>query len=337
MSFSPFETSRAYVQTLNLKNSNDWKSYCKQGKLPSDIPIYPERFYKNQGWQGWGDWLGTGNVASFRKKIRPFFEARDLARSLFLPTIKKWKEYCKSNMKPDDIPASPHMTYRGKGWEGYGDWLGTNNVAAYNKVYLPYAEAKAYVHKLQLGNISEWNKYKNSGSTPDKIPAVPEIVYRDKGWFNYGDWLGAGIVATFNRKYLPYEEARKLVRSFQFKSISGWELFCKSEEFPHYLPKSPRTVYKGKGWVNWNDWLGTKTIAPYKRRYFSFEEARGIAQALGLKNIEEWSAYCKSVEKPIKQGVGKIGLIGLAHQILPHIEENFYRLKMLKNSLKNYF
>jgi hypothetical protein len=51
-------------------------------------------------------------------------------------------------------------------------------------------------------------------------------------------------------------------------------------------------------WKGWGDWLGTGTIARQNMQYRTFEEARDYVHALGLKNKEEWSKYCKSGKKP---------------------------------------
>ncbi|MDC0323717.1 hypothetical protein OAM21_00825, partial [Verrucomicrobia bacterium] len=99
---------------------------CKSGKLPADIPANPESTYKGKGWTGFGDWLGTGNIASHRRQYRNFNAARVFARSLNLKSGSEWRVFCKSGKLPDDIPATPDRTYKDKGWKGIRDWLGTN-------------------------------------------------------------------------------------------------------------------------------------------------------------------------------------------------------------------
>jgi len=58
-----FKEARAYVHGLGLKFETQWRAYCKSGKKPADIPAVPRHVYLNDGWAGWGDWLGNGNVA----------------------------------------------------------------------------------------------------------------------------------------------------------------------------------------------------------------------------------------------------------------------------------
>jgi hypothetical protein len=82
------------------------------------------RTYKNEGWIGWGDWLGTGHIAAQNKKFRKFNQSRDFIRRLNLNKIEEWKAYCKSGKKPDDIPNAPQNVYKDKGWKGWADFLG---------------------------------------------------------------------------------------------------------------------------------------------------------------------------------------------------------------------
>jgi hypothetical protein len=83
--------------------------------------------------------------------------------------------------------------------------------------FRPFSEAREYVLTLKLKNVTQWREYYRSGKKPDDIPSNPEQVYK-KEWKGYGDWLGTGNIVTRNREYLPFEEARKIARSFKFKS-----------------------------------------------------------------------------------------------------------------------
>ena len=56
--YRPFKKARAFVRRLGLKSSDEWRDYCKSGKKPEDIPAVPKQTYAEDGWTGWGDWLG---------------------------------------------------------------------------------------------------------------------------------------------------------------------------------------------------------------------------------------------------------------------------------------
>ena len=83
----PFKQARAFVRRLGLENGTHWKKYCNgeargKGRKPDDIPAVPSITYKDDGWIGWGDWLGTGAVAAQLRQYRPFEKAREFVRQL---------------------------------------------------------------------------------------------------------------------------------------------------------------------------------------------------------------------------------------------------------------
>jgi hypothetical protein len=82
----PFEEAREFAQKLGLKGKSEWRTFCKLGSKPEDIPSNPWRVYSSE-YQGIADWLGTGNVRkrrSAKSKFKPFSEAREFARALDL-------------------------------------------------------------------------------------------------------------------------------------------------------------------------------------------------------------------------------------------------------------
>jgi hypothetical protein len=122
----PFDEAREYAKSLDLKNQKEWEAFSKSGNRPKDIPSNPDRLYKDSGWTGYGDWLGTGNVC--RGDWCPFEEAREHVKSLGLKGLKEWHAFSKSGNRPKDIPSNPHQIYKDSGWTGYGDWLGTGTI-----------------------------------------------------------------------------------------------------------------------------------------------------------------------------------------------------------------
>jgi hypothetical protein len=142
----------------------------------------------NSGWAGYGDWLGTGAVATRLHRYRSFKKARAFVRRLNLKSGAEWRDYSKSGKKPDDISADPGQTYAEAGWAGMGDWLGTGRVAPGQ--YRSFKEARALVRSVGLKSQAEWTSYGRSGKKPADIPADPYKVYANDGWAGYGDWLG---------------------------------------------------------------------------------------------------------------------------------------------------
>ena len=188
----PFAEARSFARSLKLNSQEEWLRYCR-GKLkdyppkPKDIPVSPQSVYKGKGWTSTRDWLGS--------KWRPFAEARKFARSLKLSSWKEWLRYCRGELeayppKPKDILVSPQKVYKGKGWTGTRDWLGTKKVSC-----RPFAEARKFVRSLKLSSQKEWYRYCRGEleaypPKPKDIPSTPHRVYKGKGWQGMSDWLG---------------------------------------------------------------------------------------------------------------------------------------------------
>jgi hypothetical protein len=157
--------------------------------------------------------------------------------------------------------------------------------------FLPYEEAREYVHRLNLKNVIDWRDFSKSDK-PDYIPAAPWKVYKRKGWTNLGDWLGTGTLAPKDKKYLPYEKAKEFARSSGIKSSKQWFLASKSGDLPAGLPGDPSKIYKQKGWTTWG------RIADQQKKYWDYKKARDFVHTLKLKDESEWYSYCKSGKKP---------------------------------------
>jgi hypothetical protein len=91
--------------------------------------------------------------------------------------------------------------------------------------FQPFAEARGYVHSLELKNVKEWQQYCKSGKKPEDIPSNPGRVYEE--WTNWGDWFGMGTIATQDRQYRPFEQAREYARSFGLKSQEDYDALVK--------------------------------------------------------------------------------------------------------------
>jgi superfamily II DNA or RNA helicase len=296
--YRSFEEARAYVRALGLKSGSDWRAFRASGQLPPDIPATPNQTYADQGWQGMGDWLGTGIMAPHLKQFRPFEDARAFVRTLGLESMRDWKAYAKSGQRPSDIPVNPHSTYAGKGWQSMGDWLGTGRVAPQLREYRPFEEARAFVRALGFKSTSEWYAYIKSGALPFDIPTSPDLSYAESGWQGMGDWLGTGNVAPWVRPFRSFEEARAYVRALGLRSTKEWKAYVKSGALPSDIPSNPNRTYAQEGWLGIGDWIGTGAISSHKRRYRPFEEARSYARRLGLKTRDDWMVHTRSGQLP---------------------------------------
>ena len=224
---------------LALRSVAEWRSYTRGERadiipLPGDIPANPETAYKNLGWQGYGDWLGTPRYGYRKHKYKEFEEARSFARSLHLTGKSQWEQYRREKFDhlpdcPKNIPADPRAIYKASGWVSWGNWLGTNRVATQNRQFMPFEEARAFARNLALNSAHDWQKYvgrkmADKPSLPKSMPTTPSRTYAGIGWTDWGDFPGTGTISHWKKDFLPFEEARKLVRKLDLKNQVEWRV-----------------------------------------------------------------------------------------------------------------
>ncbi|CAD7951173.1 unnamed protein product, partial [Amoebophrya sp. A25] len=56
--------------------------------------------------------------------------------------------------------------------------------------FLPFEEAREYVHRLGLRSSLEWTLWSKTSLRPKEIPSCPRTVYVHCGWDGMPDWLG---------------------------------------------------------------------------------------------------------------------------------------------------
>ena len=96
----------------------------------------------------------------------------------------------KSGKRPRDIPANPDKLYADAGWVNWPHWLGYKYcVNRRRQDWRPFREAQEEVHRLRLRLLCEWQEWSKSGKRPCDIPASPDKLYADAGWFNWLHWL----------------------------------------------------------------------------------------------------------------------------------------------------
>lgn len=211
----PFTEARIFARSLKLTGQRAWKQYCKKERpelppKPEDIPAAPWKAYENQGWNGWRDWLGTEKPVresgvpkpttkpraprkSRPSRMRDFEAAREFARALRLESSTQWYAYLNKQLPdkpalPSDVPRSPTNVYADQ-WLGWGDWLGTDNIAPFEKKFHPFEEARTFARTLGLRTGEDWQKWSvMPGNRPPDIPSRPEFTYREH-WISWADFL----------------------------------------------------------------------------------------------------------------------------------------------------
>ena len=257
--FLPFKKALLHARSLKLKSFKEWQAWCKSDARPANIPSNPNSVYTHDAWQGYGHWLGTGTVASKDQKFLPFKTALLCARSLKLKSNEEWLAWCKSGIRPANIPATPERVYKNDGWQGYGHWLGTGKLRT--KEFLPFKKALLYARSLKLKSKTEWNDWAPTNARPANIPSHPDGIYKHVGWQGYGHWLGTGNVGVKkDQQFLPFKKALLYARSLKLTSEKEWREWRRSGARPANMPSCPEKVYKHQGWQGYRHWLGTADV-----------------------------------------------------------------------------
>jgi hypothetical protein len=176
--YRDFEKTREFARKLKLASYTEWIKYRASEKRPIDIPSMPERVYKNKGWRGYGDFLGTGRGS--KMIFWSIEKTSKFAQKLKIKSKEEYYLFYKSGKLSPEMPASPSTTYK-KEWLGWGDYLGTGTIANQNKVYPSIDDAKKEARqlaiKLNLKTQGDWVKAHREGKIPKHLPANPWHVY----------------------------------------------------------------------------------------------------------------------------------------------------------------
>jgi hypothetical protein len=126
-------------------------------------------------------------------KAPSFKVYRSFARSLNLNSYKEWVAYTKRKDFPEHYYKKPHETklYKEK-WVSWPDFLGFD---PFTLKWLSIDDAKKAVRKNKIRTQTEYlNWYRGKTilvtKPPKNIPGRPELVYPDRGWKGWPDFLG---------------------------------------------------------------------------------------------------------------------------------------------------
>lgn len=195
--YRSFNLAREWAQAQGLNSETQWRKFSRQPAwLPTDIPANVPSIYKND-WVSWGDFLGTGYVATYKRRYRPFVEARLWARAQGVKSLTEWNKRVKEpGWLPSDIPADPAKKY-GHVFTS-GDFLGTGNVAPVNFRWMPFEEARAWARKQCLDSWNDWREFARSAKAanqwPKDIPTNASLAYKPE-WQGWEDFLGVPRMA----------------------------------------------------------------------------------------------------------------------------------------------
>jgi hypothetical protein len=254
--FHSFTDERDFVRSLNLKSQSEFRNFIRENPQVR-LATAPHQKYQNDGWVNWGDWLGTGRVATREKKYLTLADARNLVRSMNINSSTDYLQWWRANPALSaDLPAKPPKTYKNSGWIGWEDFLDKRGK-------MTFEELKEYVHQLKLKSKKQWEVHVRDSGSPDHLPIHVKTSYKSS-WVSWADFLGSEEVNQRGKQWRAYSDAKLFVSSLSLKSQKEWQVWAKSGNRPDDIPSDPSACaqYK-KEWVSWGDWLGARLASPH--------------------------------------------------------------------------
>ena len=284
-----FEEARKYAKSKNFSSVTIWAEFSASDRRPPDIPSNPQGVYSE--WVSWGDWLGTGTVATSNRKYLPYLEAQKLLYPLKLKSMADYNKKRRQNFFQEELPANPQRVY--KEWIDTSDWLGHGFIAHSKRVYRSFTDARKHARSLKIESQKDWFEYWVR-EQPEGIPRNPYQKYPE--WVSWPDWLNNGREII---TYWSFKKARAFVRKLKHVNThTEWTKYAKTEDKPKEIPVDVRQFYRDKGWISAADFFrgvkGRRQI-----QFLSYEEAKAtFVHRLKLGGEQEWRKYKRNNRLP---------------------------------------
>ncbi len=284
------------IHPLKLKSASEFRNYIKINTIKG-IHSSPEFYFKNI-WNEKGCWsayLGKPITSQEKAKLRlPYEKAKEFVWNLKFKTGDEWKEYIKSKEFPIFLPQSPQNTY--EEWIGIDDWIGPTYLKRNQRAslkYLTFLDAKKYVQTLKLKNYEEWEKIIQTKKLPKNIPSKPDRIYPSE-WVGINDWIGTESSSDRKKRYLSFNDAKKLIKTLNIKSNKDWRKLKLNKDIPNNIPPSPEKHYISE-WISWGDFLGNSNKSSKEKEYISLLDLKKLIKELKLTSKEKYATFIKEI------------------------------------------
>ena len=290
--FLNYKKAKKLVHQLKFKKARDFGEYAKLGKLPSNIPSAPQNHYKDKGWISWHDFLGTGFIEIKDRNYFNFEEAKKHVKKLKIKSATDFREKRKNKIISSRMPPKPYKTYKNSGWVSWGDFLGTGILSSNQIKYINYDDAKKLLSSKKISSLTDYRKIIKK-EFQNQIPINPSKNYKNKEWKGWQDFIGKEIISTqkINKKYISFKRAKSLIQSLGVKDKKEFKKKKLNNIIPDTIPLKPGRFYKGKGWVNFKDFIGV-------HQYFGYNQAKKIIKKYNIKSAKEFAEQHRNNKFP---------------------------------------
>lgn len=226
-------------------------------------------------------------------------ESKEYLRQFNIKSSFQFYRLVKEGSFDNKLNKRPYDYFNGKkrkDWISWEDFLSFSKEDEKNKKYVCFQEAREFCRNLKLKSQKDWNKWcKFNDLRKLKIPSNPNVIYKNKGWVSFSDWLGNTSYKNLMKiDYLKYDECKSYIKVNypEIKNRVNWTSFDKSN-LPLFIPKRPDYIYKKSGdWINWESFLDSDLSPRSKsKKIIDFDSAKKYVASFGFKDQYEFHNF----------------------------------------------
>lgn len=198
------------------------------------------------------------SVERDRNKFIKYEDLKKYVREKGIKTKEEYILHVSKNYLVNDlsIPYNPYTFYSKEIWEGWSIFLRDEIYKKkYNGTYYSYHECKEIVKEYNFLSKNDYFKRIREIIKFDiRIPYDPRSVYKEE-WEGWVHFLDTDNSVDQIEELVDFEVAREYSRSLNLKFQKQWYKI-RFRDLPKGMTKKPERLYKDKGWIDWNDFLG---------------------------------------------------------------------------------
>ncbi len=227
-------------------------------------------------------------VSEFTKRERrnflPFNEFQTDVRALYPgkesePSVSDW--YLKEYKLHPNWNSAPDRYYKSKGWEGWPELVGVENVL--KREFPAFDDFQAEVRAFYTGesSINKW--YHEERKKHPKWHSAPDMYYKSTGWEGWSELVDK-MFATFN----TFQTEVQVLYPGK-GNVQKWYKNERKERKEHSKwPSAPYDFYKSTGWEGWPELVGIENRL--KKEFPTFDQFQAEVRAAypGSGEIQKW-------------------------------------------------